>query len=195
MYGNPIYTMPPLNDVTLTYQDALLWLNDTCVISVTRDTNQIRLWNISTGNVLLTLSGHINRITGLQLIDSTTLMSASYDSTIKIWNLASGKLIRTLTSSSAISAIKLMPNSLTLLATGDNANCIKLWDLRTGLNYVTYTGHTWAVSSLEYISSTLLASGGYDNSIIIWNGNTIKYFKKSNTRYRINSSIHLPFKL
>lgn len=50
----------------------------------------IIFWDISTGENMLTLSGHPNAVMALKLISDQILASASRDMTIKLWNLTTG---------------------------------------------------------------------------------------------------------
>src|SRR5262249_60252474 len=58
------------------------------------------------------------------------------------------------------------------LATASFDHTIKLWDLSTGQNTRTLTGHTDAVTSVAFSpDSQLIASGGADNARL-WNATT-----------------------
>lgn len=54
----------------------------------------------------------------------------------------------------------------------DNSNDIIIWDVQTGIIFLTLTGHTAPVSSLKVINNITLASGSYDNNIILWDLST-----------------------
>ena len=46
---------------------------------------------------------------------------------------------------------------------------IRLWEVATGENIHTFWGHTSDVQSLAFSSDgTLLASGGFDSTILLW---------------------------
>ena len=46
---------------------------------------------------------------------------------------------------------------------------IRLWDVATGENIHTFWGHTTDVQSLAFSpDGTLLASGGFDGTILLW---------------------------
>ena len=51
---------------------------------------------------------------------------------------------------------------------------IRLWDVATGENIHTFWGHTTDVQSLAFSpDGTLLASGGFDGTCILWNVDTL----------------------
>ena len=46
---------------------------------------------------------------------------------------------------------------------------IRLWDIATGENIHTFWGHTTDVQSLAFSpDGTMLASGGFDGTILLW---------------------------
>ena len=46
---------------------------------------------------------------------------------------------------------------------------IRLWEVATGENIHTFCGHTTDVQSLDFSpDGTLLASGGFDGTILLW---------------------------
>ncbi len=64
----------------------------------------IKLWDIQTGQLLRTLTGHTSGIWwSLDLLNSQTLVSGgSYDGTIKLWNWTTGECLSTVKTNSEI---------------------------------------------------------------------------------------------
>jgi hypothetical protein len=63
-------------------------------ISGARD-KEIQVWEVATGKLLKTLSGHNEQVYQVVLsADEKQLLSASYDKTIRIWDLATGKELK-----------------------------------------------------------------------------------------------------
>ena len=57
----------------------------------------IKLWDITSGQLIRTLTGHTNYILwSVDLLNSQTLVSGSYDQTIKLWNWSTGECLRTI---------------------------------------------------------------------------------------------------
>ena len=73
----------------------------------------VKLWNRS-GQLLQTLSGHSNDVTGVVFSpDGKTIASASLDKTVKLWNL-SGELLQTLSGSSPVGGLVFSPDGKTI---------------------------------------------------------------------------------
>lgn len=81
-------------------------LSDT-VLASSGNENIVILWNWLTGVKLFTLTGYQNQIwlSGLDLYDNQTLISASLDQTITFWNIANGALIQTINADIQVNAI------------------------------------------------------------------------------------------
>jgi WD40 repeat protein len=63
-------------------------------ISGARD-KEIQVWEVATGKLLKTLSGHAEQVYQVVLsADEKQVLSASYDKTIRIWDLGSGKELK-----------------------------------------------------------------------------------------------------
>lgn len=55
----------------------------------------IRLWDIATGELLRTVSGHMGAVLALAFSADSTLISGSQDETIRIWESETGQCLRT----------------------------------------------------------------------------------------------------
>jgi WD40 repeat protein len=148
----------------------------------------IKLWNVETGQEIRTLSGHNEGVSSVSFSpDGNTLVSGS--GTIKLWNVETGKEICTLSGHNReVNSVSFSSDGKTL-ATGSEDNTIKLWDVETGKGIRTLSGHNGSVYSVSF-SNTLsghngsvysvsfsndgktLASGGWDNTIKLWNVET-----------------------
>ena len=135
------------------------------------------------------LNGHKFPVTGIAFSpDGEALISAG-DNTIKLWNLISGKLIKTLRghadhwSESAVTSLTVSPNGK-FIASGGTDNTIRIWHLQDFLESKqgkthTLTGHgqgslmAQGVRAVAFSADgTILASGGGDKVIKLWNTTT-----------------------
>ncbi|GAA5815248.1 hypothetical protein MFLAVUS_008754 [Mucor flavus] len=125
----------------------------------------VRIWNLETGDLIRTLTGHTRCIRALQF-DEAKLVTASMDQTLKIWNWQTGKCIRTLEGHTG-GVLSLHFNSK-LLASGSTDHTIRVWDFVAG-ECCTFTGHTEWVNSVRFcLDDTMLVSAGDDSTIRLW---------------------------
>jgi WD40 repeat protein len=89
----------------------------------------IKLWDVSSGNLIRTLQGHINPVLFVAFSpDGKTLASGSEDNNIKLWEVSSGNLIRTLQGHNT-SVLAFSPDGK-LLASG-SSDMTKIWSTET----------------------------------------------------------------
>ncbi len=134
----------------------------------------IKLWNLSTGKLITTLTGHSGHIHSLAISpDGQTLVSGSGDGTIKLWNLHTGKLLATLTGHSThINSLAISPDGQTCVS-GRNGGIIELWNLPTRTLLLTLTGHSGDVNSVAISpDGQTLVSGNDGGTIELWNLHT-----------------------
>ncbi|KAK0717668.1 sulfur controller-2 protein [Lasiosphaeria miniovina] len=112
---------------------------------------------------VMTLKGHTNGVTCLQL-DDNILASGSYDATIKIWNTETGEEIRTLRGHEK--GIRTLQFDDSKLISGSLDNTIKIWNWHTG-ECISTINHTDGIVSVHF-DAQLLASGSIDKSVKIF---------------------------
>ncbi len=135
----------------------------------------IKIWNLETGALIRTLTGHSDAgemVSSVAIAPNGTLLASSsngYGGTIKIWNLSTGELIYTLVDQpSGISSIAISPDSQ-LLASGSEEGNIQLWKLDSGEPLGIFSGHLGTVFSVVFSpDGKTLASGSQDGSIKLW---------------------------
>lgn len=130
----------------------------------------IKLWNLSTGEVIHTLSGHSGSIISLAISpDGQIIFSGSIDETIKLWSLNTGEFLRTLAGhQGAVGSLAVSPDGQTLFS-GSWDETIKLWNLSTGKVERAIAGHSGAVNSLVISpEGQTLFSDSIDDRIKLW---------------------------
>lgn len=101
------------------------------------------------------------------------VFTASSDKTVRMWSIANGQAVRMFTGhNSPITALACSRNGK-LLASGDDSGNILLWDLAPGKLLKQLRGHgKGGVWSLSWsVESTVLVSGGADQTVRVWDVN------------------------
>jgi serine/threonine protein kinase len=141
-----------------------------------------------------TLKGHSSMVQAIAISpDGQFIASGSNDKTIKLWQVGTGKLVRQLGRwvsghSNMVHSVAFSPISLNssyqgqsgksagstdlnsrILASASWDNTIRLWDVNTGKEIRTLTGHSNWVNSVAFSrDGKLLLSGSADCTIKLW---------------------------
>ncbi len=146
----------------------------------------IYLWNVETGQVITTLSGHQEAIAAIAVsADGQILVSASEDGVIKVWDLVNRKELYTLNkelyskkqSYRPITSLAVSSNGKTLV-TGGQEKYIRLWNLETKQVIKTLEVDSGVESLAINKDSQIIVSGNYSGNINIWKLNNGKYERR-----------------
>ncbi|KAF2706699.1 pre-mRNA-splicing factor prp46 [Pleomassaria siparia CBS 279.74] len=130
----------------------------------------IKLWDLASGTLKLTLTGHISAVRGLAISDrSPYLYSAGEDKQVKCWDLETNKVIRHFHGHlSGVYALDLHP-TLDILFTGGRDGVVRVWDARTRVNVHVLGGHKGTISSVKaQEADPQVLSGSMDSTIRLW---------------------------
>lgn len=124
------------------------------------DDGTIRVWNTTSGHLLLTLEGHKDSVTSIAFSPiSQVLASGSDDRTVRVWDITSGKILWTLEGHKH--PIRTIAFSATepVLASGSNSGAIRAWNPESGKNLSTShaKGVNLQFSSIAVFGKTILA--------------------------------------
>lgn len=136
---------------------------------------EIKIWDIRTGKLLRTLTGHANVITALAYHPERPLLaSASYDRTIKLWNLETGdEFVMLRGHADSIYDVTFSPDG-NLLASASHDLSVRVWDhelYRRDPEAAVriLKGHDGPVTSVSFHrDGKSLASGSRDRTVKIW---------------------------
>lgn len=130
----------------------------------------IKIWNLVTGALKLTLTGHALGVRALAASERHPyLYSASEDKEVKCWDLETNSVVRNFHGNlSGVYSISLHP-TLDLLVTGGRDSAVRVWDVRTRKPVWTLEGHTSSITSLatQDIDPQVL-SGSEDATVRLW---------------------------
>ena len=132
---------------------------------------RVRLWDGITGAHKQTLTGHGRQWFIWDLAFSpagSTLACATHDG-VKVWEVVTGQATTSF-AGEAVRSIAYSPNGTTLASVGDDPT-IRLWDVATGVQKQTLTGHgrQWIIWDLVFSpDGSTLASGSRDGTVLLW---------------------------
>ena len=131
-----------------------------------------RVWDIRTKNNVHTLTGHTQTVVGLQTQAlEPQVITGSMDSTIRLWDLAAGRATAVLTNhKKAVRAIGLSPKEYTFVSV--SADNMKKWKNPEGRFLHNITGHNCILHSVAINDDGVMATGGDEGSLHMWDYKT-----------------------
>eukprot|EP00808_Paulinella_micropora_P018805 g38371.t1 len=130
----------------------------------------IKIWDLASGVLKLTLTGHISAVRGLEVsARHPYLFSVSEDKTVRCWDLETNKCIRKYHGHlSGVFAVKLHP-TLDILVTAGRDSCARVWDMRTKAQVRVLGGHKMTVGALIcQEADPQVITGSHDSTIRLW---------------------------
>ncbi|KAJ3059430.1 Pleiotropic regulator 1 [Quaeritorhiza haematococci] len=130
----------------------------------------IKIWDMASGTLKLTLTGHISAVRGLAISPRHPyLFSCGEDKMVKCWDLEQNKVIRHYHGHlSGVYSLALHP-TLDLLVTAGRDSTARVWDMRTKAQIFALTGHTSTINSVvcqEADPQIITASA--DTTVRLW---------------------------
>lgn len=160
---------------------SVVYSSNSAILAVGYSNGQIALWNTNTGELMKRLIGHTRNVLSLAFTpDGSTLISGSMDYTIRTWDVQSGfvkkvipaNLSNTDPSNYQVRSVSISPDGNTF-AYASEAQIIQLWDIPANEKKGELRGHTGAGASVAFSpNGTILASGSFDDTVIIWETET-----------------------
>lgn len=130
----------------------------------------IKIWDLATGGLKLTLTGHISTVRGLAVSPRHPyLFSCGEDKMVKCWDLETNKVIRHYHGHlSGVYALDIHP-TLDVLVTGGRDGVARVWDMRTRSNIHVLSGHTSTVSDLKcQEADPQVITASLDSTVRLW---------------------------
>lgn len=139
----------------------------------------IKVWDLASGKLKLTLSGHVMTVRDLAISERHPYMfSASEDKTVKCWDLEKNMAIRNYHGHlSGVHTVAVHP-TLDLVVSAGRDSVVKLWDMRTRVPVMNLIGHKSPINRVRCLPvDPQVISCSTDASIRLWDitaGKSIK---------------------
>ena len=130
----------------------------------------IKIWDLASGTLRLTLTGHISTVRGLAVSPRHPyLFSCGEDKTVKCWDLETNKVIRHYHGHlSGVYTLSLHP-TMDVLVTGGRDGVARVWDMRTRSNVHVLSGHKGTVSDVKcQEADPQVISASLDSTVRLW---------------------------
>jgi len=130
----------------------------------------IKIWDLASGSLRLTLTGHISCVRGLAVSQRQPyLFSCGEDKMVKCWDLETNKVIRHYHGHlSGVYTLALHP-TLDVLVTGGRDGVARVWDMRTRSNIHVLSGHKGTVSDVKcQEADPQVISSSLDSTVRLW---------------------------
>nr|CAG8614141.1 4863_t:CDS:2 [Entrophospora candida] len=130
----------------------------------------IKIWDLASGTLKLTLTGHISTVRGLAVSPRHPyLFSCGEDKMVKCWDLEQNKVIRHYHGHlSGVYSLSLHPTLDVLVTAGRDASA-RVWDMRTKQCIHVLTGHSTTVADVKcQEADPQVITGSMDSTIRLW---------------------------
>lgn len=130
----------------------------------------IKIWDLASGSLKLTLTGHISTVRGLAVSPRHPyLFSCGEDKMVKCWDLETNKVIRHYHGHlSGVYTLSLHP-TLDVLVTGGRDGVARVWDMRTRSNIHVLSGHRQTVTDVKcQETDPQVISSSLDSTVRLW---------------------------
>ena len=134
----------------------------------------VRLWDIASGEVLRTFSGHTADVSKFTLNkDETRLATAGADSVAKVWDVETGEELLSLEGHNLwVFGVAFSPDGKRLATAGEDG-LIKIWDLTSGEDLMDLDHHQDFINEISYTpDGSQLITASNDGTVKIWDAAT-----------------------
>jgi WD40 repeat protein len=144
----------------------------------------VNVWNTLTWTSIRRYTNHTREVYSFDQIDNDTMVSGSNDRTIHIWKISTGETLKTINVNVPVYVVKVFSIEYNQIVCGTSNN-LQIYNYSTGGLIQTLNGHTSSVYSIEMLSEQFMASGAWDQRVIIWDlfSFSIKYTLTGHTNW------------
>lgn len=134
----------------------------------------VRVWKISTGDVLHRLQGHTQKVYSVVLDHARNrCISGSMDNLVKVWSLESGSCLFNLEGHTSLVGLLDLSHERLVSAAADST--LRIWDPENGQCKSTLCAHTGAITCFQHDGQKVIS--GSDRTLKMWNVKTGEFVK------------------
>ncbi|ESZ95179.1 hypothetical protein SBOR_4443 [Sclerotinia borealis F-4128] len=173
-----IQTGPPTNDADCPYFMRVLagHTHSVRAIAAHQDTLvsgsydcTVRVWKISTGEVMHRLQGHTAKVYSVVLDHKRNrCISGSMDTYVKVWSLETGSCLFTLEGHTSLVGLLDLREERLVSAAADST--LRIWDPESGVCKSTLSAHTGAITCFQHDGQKVIS--GSDRTLKMWDVKT-----------------------
>ncbi|GAB7350376.1 hypothetical protein MBLNU459_g1002t2 [Dothideomycetes sp. NU459] len=131
----------------------------------------VRIWKISTGELLHSLRGHTQKVYSVVLDhDRGRCISGSMDNLVKVWSIDSGMCLFNLEGHTSLVGLLDLSHERLVSAAADST--LRIWHPETGQCLSTLSAHTGAITCFQHDDQKVIS--GSDRTLKMWNVKTGK---------------------
>lgn len=134
----------------------------------------VRVWRISTGDVLHRLTGHTQKVYSVVLDpEHGRCISGSMDNLVKVWSLETGQCLFNLEGHTSLVGLLDLSHGRLVSAAADST--LRIWDPQTGSCKSTLCAHTGAITCFQHDAQKVIS--GSDRTLKMWNVQTGEFVR------------------
>ncbi|KAF2178332.1 WD repeat-containing protein pop1 [Zopfia rhizophila CBS 207.26] len=134
----------------------------------------VRVWKISTGEVLHRLQGHSQKVYSVVLDHARNrCISGSMDNLVKVWSLETGACLFNLEGHTSLVGLLDLSHERLVSAAADST--LRIWDPENGQCKSTLCAHTGAITCFQHDGQKVIS--GSDRTLKMWNVRTGEFVK------------------
>lgn len=129
----------------------------------------VRVWKISTGEILQRLQGHTQKVYSVVLDHvRNRCISGSMDNLVKVWSLETGACLFNLEGHTSLVGLLDLSHQRLVSAAADST--LRIWDPENGQCKSTLSAHTGAITCFQHDGQKVIS--GSDRTLKMWNVKT-----------------------
>lgn len=129
----------------------------------------VRVWKISTGDLLHRLGGHTAKVYSVVLDhERNRCISGSMDNTVRVWSLETGSQLYSLDGHTSLVGLLDLNYGRLVSAAADST--LRIWDPENGHCKSTLSAHTGAITCFQHDDQKVIS--GSDRTLKLWNVKT-----------------------